>query len=65
FHFIQQAGMYSGILFLMAEIKQRTFFIRQILQPSSTAPDLRGADFIGLRSGLAGLQEEQPGTSEQ
>ncbi len=57
--------MYSGILFLMAEIKQRTFFIRQVLQPSSTAPDLRGADFIGLRSGLAGLQEEQPGTSEQ
>ena len=57
--------MYSGILFLMAEIKQRTFFIRQILQPSSTAPDLRGVDFIGLRSGLAGLQEEQPGTSEQ
>lgn len=40
--------------------KTTYLFIRQILQPSSTAPDLRGADFIGLRSGLAGLQEEQP-----
>ncbi len=45
--------------------KTTYLFIRQVLQPSSTAPDLRGADFIGLRSGLAGLQEEQPGTSEQ
>ncbi|MCS5769473.1 hypothetical protein LNP47_17220 [Klebsiella pneumoniae subsp. pneumoniae] len=45
--------------------KTTYLFIRRVLQPSSTAPDLRGADFIGLRSGLAGLQEEQPGTSEQ
>ncbi|RRE18819.1 hypothetical protein EAN98_01320 [Klebsiella pneumoniae] len=43
---------------LMAEIKQRTFY-------SPATATAEGCGFYAVLSGLAGLQEEQPGTSEQ